>query len=148
MPRVVSLFLPSWPADRLRRKLGNTAPPADTPLVLVGREGGRRVVRAVDDAARAAGLHVGMPVAKVRILVPGLLVQEHDPDADAAALERLALWLLQRVAPIVAVDPPDGIVIDSADRAHLNEGCRADNPNPLSERYLGRNSHSGSGRWS
>ena len=44
MPRVVSLFLPSWPTDRLRRKLGVTAPPADTPLVLIGREGGRRVV--------------------------------------------------------------------------------------------------------
>ena len=73
MPRVVSLFLPSWPTDRLRRKLGETAPSADTPLVLIGREGGRRVVLAADDAGRAAGLHVGMPVTKARILVPGLV---------------------------------------------------------------------------
>ena len=80
------------------------------------------MVRALDDAARAAGLYVGMPVAKVRILVPGLLTQDHDPDADAAALERLALWLLQRVAPIVAVDPPDGIAIDSTGSAHLHGG--------------------------
>ena len=40
----------------------------------------------------------------------------------AAALERLALWLLQRVAPIVSADPPDGIVIDSTGTDHLHGG--------------------------
>ena len=138
MPRVVSLFLPSWPTDRLRRKLGVTAPPADTPLVLIGREGGRRVVLALDDAARAAGVHVGMPATKARILVPGLLVREHAPDADAAALERLALWLLQRMAPIVAVDPPDGIAIDSTGSAHLHGGEPA-----MLEALIGRLTMSG-----
>ena len=122
MPRVVSLFLPSWPTDRLRRQLGDTAPPAEAPLVRIGREGGRRVVRAVDEAARAAGLQVGMPVTKARILVPGLLIRDHDPGADEEALERLALWVLQRVAPIVAVEPPDGIAIDSTGTEHLHGG--------------------------
>jgi protein ImuB len=122
MVRVVSLFLPSWPTDRLRRKLGEAAPPADTPLVLIGREGGRRVVLAVDEAARAAGLHVGMPVTQARILVPGLVIRDADPSADAVALERLALWLLQRVAPIVALDSPDGITIDSTGTEHLHGG--------------------------
>ena len=122
MPRVVSLFLPTWSADRLRRKLGDTAPPAEAPLVLVGREGAKRVVLAVDAAARAAGLHVGMPVTKARILVPGLLIQDHDPGADEEALEGLALWVLQRVAPIVAVDPADGIAMDSAGRELLHGG--------------------------
>jgi protein ImuB len=125
MPRVVSLFLPSWPTDRLRRKLGEMAPPAEAPLVLVGREGAKRVVLAVDEAARAMGLHLGMPVAKARILVPGLLIQDHDPGADAAGLERLALWVLQRLAPIVAVDPPDGIAVDSTGTAHLHGGEQA-----------------------
>jgi protein ImuB len=41
------------------------------------------------------------------------VIQDADPAADAEALERLALWMLQRFAPIVAADPPDGIVIDS-----------------------------------
>ena len=44
MTRVVSLFLPRWPTDRLRRKSGAASPPRDVPLVLVGREGRRRVV--------------------------------------------------------------------------------------------------------
>ena len=42
MPRVVSLFLPTWSTDRVRRKLGDAAPPAEAPLVLIGREGRRR----------------------------------------------------------------------------------------------------------
>ena len=133
MPRVVSLFLPNWPTDRLRRRLGDKAPPPDAPLVLIGREGGRQVVRAVDDAARAAGLQVGMPAAKARILVPGLLVQDHEPEADAEALERLALWALQRVAPIVAVDPPGGLAIDSTGTEHLHGGEPA-----MLEALLGR----------
>lgn len=114
MTRVVSLFLPTWATDRLRRKAGDAAPPAEAPLVLIGQ----RVVT----AAQAAGLRVGMPVAKAQVLVPGLLVQDADPVADAEALDRLALWILQRFAPVVASDPPDGIVIDSTGADHLHGG--------------------------
>jgi protein ImuB len=42
MSRVVSLYLPSWPTDRLRRKMGAAAPDAFLPLVLVGQTGRRR----------------------------------------------------------------------------------------------------------
>ncbi|MBL7599235.1 DNA polymerase Y family protein, partial [Escherichia coli] len=82
------------------------------PLVLIGRDGNRRVVLAADAAAQATGLRAGMPVTKAQVLVPGLIVQDADPAADAEALERLAVWLL-RYAPIVAPDPPDGLIIDS-----------------------------------
>lgn len=122
MPRVVSLFLPRWPTDRLRRKSGAAAPPPEAPLVLIGREGRRRVVLAADLAALRAGLRVGMPVTKAQALVPGLLVQDADPRADAEGLDRLALWALQRISPIVAADPPDGLVIDSTGADHLHGG--------------------------
>ncbi|WP_342640186.1 DUF6504 family protein [Rhodoligotrophos ferricapiens] len=122
MTRVVSLFLPTWSTDRLRRKAGDAAPPAEAPLVLIGREESRRVVLAADAAAHAAGLHVGMPVTKAQVLVPGLIIQDADPAADTEALERLAAWVLQRFAPIVAADPPDGIVIDSTGADHLHGG--------------------------
>ena len=124
MRRVVSLFLPTWSTDRVRRQLGGAAPPADAPLILVGREGRRRVVLAADGAAQHAGLHVGMPVTKAQILVPGLIIRNADPQADAAALDRLALWML-RYAPIVASDPPDGVVIDATGVAHLHSGEEA-----------------------
>ena len=124
MTRVVSLFLPSWSTDRLRRKAGDAAPPAEAPLVLIGRDGNRRVVLAADAAARAAGLRVGMPVTKAQVLAPGLIVQDADPVGDAEALDRLAAWLL-RYAPVVAPDPPDGIIIDSTGADHLHGGEEA-----------------------
>ena len=80
------------------------------------------MVLAADAAAQAAGLRVGMPASKAQALVRGLVIQDVDPTADAAALDRLALWMLQRIAPIVAADPPDEIVIDAAGADHLHGG--------------------------
>jgi protein ImuB len=104
MTRVVSLFLPTWSTDRVRRKAGNAAPPAEAPLVLIGRDWRRLVVVAADAAAQAAGLRVGMAATKAQALVPGLLVQHADPAADAEALDRLALWALRQYAPIAAAE--------------------------------------------
>jgi protein ImuB len=125
MTRVVSLFLPTWPTDRLRRKADDAAPPPEAPLVLIGREGSKRVVVAADVAARAAGLYTGMPAAKAQVLVPGLMLRDADPVEDGVGLERLALWVLQRFAPIVAADAPDGIVIDTTGADHLHGGEQA-----------------------
>jgi protein ImuB len=111
-----------WPTDRFRRKSGDAAPPPEAPLVLIGRDGRRRVVLAADAAARAAGLRVGMPASKAQALVPNLAIHDAEPEADEMALERLALWTLRRYAPIVATDPPDGIVIDTTGADHLHGG--------------------------
>jgi hypothetical protein len=100
MTRVVSLFLPTSSTDRVRRKAGGGAPPPEAPLVLVGREGRRRVVLAADAAAQAAGFRVGMPATKAQVLVPGLAIQDADPSADADAIDRLALWMLQRFVSV------------------------------------------------
>jgi protein ImuB len=89
--------------------------------VLIGREGSRRVVLAADKAALRAGLRAGMPVTKAQALVKGLIVIDEEPRADADALGRLAIWAL-RYAPIVAADPPDGLVIDTTGAAHLHGG--------------------------
>ena len=125
MARVISVFLPTWPTDRLRRQGGDTAPPVEAPLILAGRDHRRRVVTAADAAAQGLGLRVGMAVTQAQALVPGLTIKPSDPKADAEALERLALWVMQRIAPIVAVDPPDGIVIDVTGAEHLHGGEEA-----------------------
>jgi protein ImuB len=119
MRRVVSLFLPTWPTDRFRRRSG--APGRDEPLVTAAREGSRRVLACVDAAARNLGLTPGMTVAHAQALVPGLQMVEAVPEDDTEALARLALWCL-RYAPIVAPDPPDGIVVDIGGAAHLHGG--------------------------
>ena len=90
------------------------------PLILVGHDGRRRVVLAADAAAQAAGLRIGMPASKAQALVRDLIINNADPEGDAAALERLALWALRRYSPIVAADPPDGLVIDATGASHLH----------------------------
>ena len=109
MRRVVSLFLPTWPTDRIRRTAKN-APPPDEPLVTAIRDGSRRVIAAADEAAAALGLRAGLTIAHAQALVPKLHVVEATPDADLASLNGLAQWCF-RYSPLVALNPPDGIWI-------------------------------------
>lgn len=89
------------------------------PLVLVGREGRQRIVLAADRAAQGLGLRAGMEAARAQALIARLVMKEADVAGDAAALVRLALWALRRYSPVVAADPPDGMVIDMTGAAHL-----------------------------
>src|SRR3984957_15293530 len=124
MKRVVSLFLPSWSTDRLRRTMGANAPSLDTPIVLIGHEGRKRVVMAADQAARREGLKPGMAASKAQALVADLIVMDADSDADRAALQRLAIWMQRHFAPIVAPDG-DSLMLDITGTAHLFGGEKA-----------------------
>lgn len=72
--------------------------------------------------AEGLGLRAGMAVAKAQALAPGLTVIDADPAADADGLDKLALWTLQRISPVVMADPPDGLVIDTTGADHLHGG--------------------------
>lgn len=120
MARVVSVFLPTLPTDRIRR-----ADPSlfvETPLVIVARSGAKRWIAAVDRAATKLGLRVAMPAAKAQAPVQGLKMVDADPAADVAALERLTLWPLSQYSPVVAMDPPDGMIMDTEGADHLQGG--------------------------
>ncbi|MFT8645743.1 MAG: DUF6504 family protein [Gluconacetobacter sp.] len=125
LSRIVSLYLPFWPTDRIRKRLGADAPAPEAALALVGRVGRRRVVRSVDLVARKAGLCPGTPVAKAQALYPDLTIMDADPQGDREGLKKLALWFQRRMAPVVAVDPPDGIVLDTTGADHLHGGEQA-----------------------
>ena len=122
MSRVVSLYLPTWPTDRLRRQMGDAAPSPERPLVIAGRDRRRRAVVAADRAAQAFGVLPGLALAQAQARVPDLHIEPADPAADAAALARLALWALRRYSPVVAIDLPDGLLIDATGVAHLFGG--------------------------
>jgi protein ImuB len=119
MRRVISVWLPHWPTDRLRRSPG--APPPERPLVTAAQDGNRRVIMAVDPAAASLGLRPGQAVAHAMAAVPGLTITDADPGADAASLERLARWC-HRLTPLVAVDGADGLWLDVTGCAHLWDG--------------------------
>ena len=84
-------------------------------------DGRRHVVAAADRAARGAGIAPGMALAQARALVPALCTPALDAVADATALGRLAEWCLW-LSPLVALDPPDGVLIDSTGCDHLHGG--------------------------
>lgn len=82
--------------------------------------GGIRLT-AVDALAAANGLAPGLPLADARALVPELITGEADPDGDQAALAKLCDWC-SRFSPWVAMDGPDGLVLDASGVPHLFGG--------------------------
>jgi protein ImuB len=94
-------------------------------LVVALREGQRRIVTAVSEAAREAGLVPGMTLAHAQALQPGLAVAEADPAADGQGLARLARACARIYSPIVAADAPDGLLLDISGCAHLFGGGAA-----------------------
>ena len=102
--------------------MGANAPSPDTPLVLIGHEGRRRLVVAADQAARRAGLAVGMPATKAQALIAGLVMKDAEPEADGDALEKLAVWMQRHYSPLVTVHHPDGLILDITGVAHLFSG--------------------------
>lgn len=63
-----------------------------------------------------------MQAAKAQALFAGLAMIDADAAADAEALRRITLWALTVYSPIVAVDAPDGIVLDTEGADHLQGG--------------------------
>src|SRR5438874_2092166 len=134
MRRVMYLYLPRWPIDRLRR-LGErraaatpsrSAAPAEAlvdgaPFATIVAEGGRRLLAALNPAAEAAGLAPGMPLADALSFLPGLATVPAGPTADTASLTRLAEWC-GRYSPWTAPDGSDGVKIEITGCAHLWEG--------------------------
>jgi len=118
MKRIVSLWLPNWPTDRLNRR---RPLPADTPSVTVEEIGGRALVCAANAVAAAGGILPGLSLADARALMQGLAVFPADPAGDMAALARLADWC-SRYTPLVALDGADGLWLDIAGASHLFGG--------------------------
>lgn len=127
MARIVSVFLPFWPAERVRRKqaAGPPGAPPDPahPLVLLVKEEGALRLKACDAQARALGLTPGLTLAGARARVSDLETMPFTPDDDARALQALALWA-RRYAPGVSSDGDDGFCIDVTGAAHLFGGER------------------------
>lgn len=95
-----------------------------TPWVRCVSEHGRMVIRAANAQARREGLRVGMVLADARAICPELQDRPYDEVAINELLQSLAAWCL-RFTPIVAVHPPDTLLLDSSGCAHLWGGEEA-----------------------
>jgi protein ImuB len=92
-----------------------------TALVVFGKRGNLDLLTAVDATAERLGLHPGLALAQARAMYPALTAVPEDQAADARLLDEIADWC-QRYTPLVAADPPDGILLDIGGCAHLFGG--------------------------
>lgn len=116
--RYMALWLPHLAIDRLNRI---AAEQITQPLALTRRAQNRVSLVAINDAAERQGLMPGMVLATARAICSELDVREHDIDADGQLMERLANWA-SRYSPSLAIDGPDGLILDITGCAHLFDG--------------------------
>jgi protein ImuB len=91
---------------------------ANIPFVLAAADHGRMMVTAANITAQSQGINGGLTVADARIIIPALQVLDDKPDLPATVLEAIAGWCI-RFSPAVAVDLPDGLILDATGCAHL-----------------------------
>jgi protein ImuB len=114
--RFLSVWMRRLPTDRIAK---HAAP--DEALVIAAPVKSALRLSAVNDAAAALGLAVGMPLADARARYPKITVAEADEAADLALLEAVADWC-DRYTPLVGLDAPDGLTLDISGCAHLFGG--------------------------
>jgi protein ImuB len=140
MKRVLCIWLPNWPLQRL---LAAQPELRGQPVVLyhttrlkTGVQG-QRVLTCSHQAARC-GVEPGFSVAEAEGLFTGsrskMFLSEHNEQADLKALKQLAMWC-QRFSPTVglaepygcsnkrtAIQHPDSLLLDIAGCVHLFHG--------------------------
>jgi protein ImuB len=99
------VWLRRLPTDRIAQRFPPEA------LVVASPVKGALRLSAVNDAAAALGLHVGMALADARAMYPKIAVADADERADFALLEGVADWC-DRYTPLVGLDSPDGLMLD------------------------------------
>ena len=137
--RILSLWLPRLPIDRIKREVSESKASGsreenaskrsgasakkddDAPGVVVAKENNALKIYSLDDAAAHYGLDVGMPLANARAICPHLVVFDADEARDAQLLNDIA-DLCDRFTPLVALDPPHGLYLDITGCAHLFGG--------------------------
>ena len=140
MTRVVSVWLPQFPIERLRRasrsqgssqilkadNVGSGAPEsgrsASLALVAPGAKGLR--ISAVNNSAAAAGIVPGQSLADAKASMPGLRTMQAQTERDHAELIELSRWT-GRYGPARNIDGADGLWIDITGVAHLFGGEEA-----------------------
>jgi protein ImuB len=129
MKRIVSVWFPHWPVERLRRA-DPAAAPRDEPLALVVHAAGGIRISDLNEAARAEGLLPGGALADARAVLPRLASRPAQPARDHRALVDLARWC-DRFAPACNIDITSaqdspvrdhGLWLDITGAAHLFGG--------------------------
>jgi len=90
----------------------------EIPFVLAAPDHGRMEVTAANVPAQTQGIYKGMVVADARAIILSLEVLDDKPELPGKLLKGIAEWCI-RYTPIVAIDPPDGLILDVTGCTHL-----------------------------
>lgn len=88
------------------------------PFVLAIPDHGRLIITAASLLAQSKGINEGMAVADARAIIPSLQVLNDKQEIVIKLLKALAEWCI-RYTPVVAIDSPDGLILDATGCAHL-----------------------------
>ncbi len=100
---------------------GNESAGEAAPLVIADKVKGALRLAAVSPQAGRLGLTPGMALADARARIPHLRVRPLDAPSDQALIERIAEDC-DRFSPVVALDPPHGLMLEITGCAHLFGG--------------------------
>jgi protein ImuB len=81
-------------------------------------------VAAANASARTLGISSGLGFTDARARCPDLLHEDINRNADRDALEKIAGWMI-RLSPLVALDGPDALMIETTGCDHLHGGEKA-----------------------
>ena len=118
MPRMLSIWFPQLPLDRLARR-GD--PRLARAFAIASRFKRFWILTHINETARENGLNPGLPLSDARAICPDLAVEPADEVREAALLRSLGHWA-DFLSPRIALDPPDGLLLDISGCAHLFGG--------------------------
>jgi protein ImuB len=90
----------------------------ETPFVFAAPVRGRIIITAANVLAEQQGIAAGMAAADAKAIVPALEVLDDIPGQAAKLLKALGDWCI-RYSPAIAVDLPDGLILDASGCTHL-----------------------------
>ena len=119
--RIMSIWLPTLPLDR-RARMGD--PRVAEPFAMTAEIKNAPRLTHLSEPALTAGLRAGMSVPDARAICPQLLTEPCDAPREEMLLRALRRWA-DSLSPWIALDKPDGLVLDITGCAHLFGGERA-----------------------
>lgn len=88
------------------------------PFAFAIKDHGRLVITASNILAESEGIIPGMVAADAKALIPSLEIIDDIPGKENKLLTRLGEWCI-RYTPVIAIDSPNGLVLDISGCAHL-----------------------------
>ena len=104
----MGLYFPRLPLEALGRDAGAASA---APLAVASDGSANASLLAVNEGARAAGIHPGMGLGAACACAPRLEVRGRDSVLETAALQKLALWA-GRFTAFVSPAPPAGLLLE------------------------------------